>query len=421
MTTIKALKESPHFKFAQIPAGTFMMGEANPKNPVAQPLHLVTLKAFEMCAYPVTQGIWIQVMGSGMMEMPTNGPDFPVRSISWSQIQEFISRLNEMDPKHTYRLPTEAEWEYVAKEGHTADGNPDSFAWHYQISDGQIHIVGQKAPNTLGLYDMLGNVWEYCQDIYQDSYIGAAKDGSARETPLNYYLRVQRGGSYMTGYHSMKVTERGYAKLERGWASTGFRLVRTAKAKAIKSPVKPPSAVKGHPHQMTTKAPQETLTKLALEAAEARKYLQENPDAIQATIKYLQETYGKSSDAENHPSTLMEDLQAEVLQKIQFMMQGIRDALPKLTQDIEALLAEIRLWKTDATPIENKDTQGIVVASFDPPRIPVMTLTVGYGSRQLARRAQKKPGNENMQVTRHPTMPSLWALVPRTPKTPTED
>lgn len=136
--------------------------------------------SFYICKYEVTQKLWCEVMGENPSEM--QGDDLPVEQVSWDDCQSFISKLNELAGKN-YRLPTETEWEYACKGGKYSKGyaysgsnDIDEVAWYDGNSEGRTHPVGQKMPNELGLYDMSGNVWEWCQDMHEST--GMCRGGS---------------------------------------------------------------------------------------------------------------------------------------------------------------------------------------------------------------------------------------------------
>jgi formylglycine-generating enzyme required for sulfatase activity/serine/threonine protein kinase len=182
-------------EFVLIPPGTFMMGSTNGE-PVEKPIHQVTINySFYMGKYQVTQAQWNSVMGNNPSLY--KGEDLPVESVSWNDAHQFIQKLNQRHDGYIYRLPTEAEWEYACRAGTRGDyaGDLDSMAWYANNSGHKTHPVGKKAPNSFGLFDMHGNVWEWCQDWNHENYNGAPADGSPWLSGGAQKYRVLRGGS----------------------------------------------------------------------------------------------------------------------------------------------------------------------------------------------------------------------------------
>ena len=184
-----------------VEGGTFTMGATPEQGSDAdgdeKPTHQVTLKGFYICKYEVTQAEWKAVMGTNPSKF--KGDNLPVESVTWFDCQEFIRKLNELTGKN-FRLPTEAEWEYAARGGrrsygakYAGDNDIDKVAWHKGNSNNTTHPVGTKRANELGLYDMSGNVWEWCQDWY-GSYSSSAQTNPTG--PGSGDDRVLRGGGW---------------------------------------------------------------------------------------------------------------------------------------------------------------------------------------------------------------------------------
>ena len=215
-----------------IPAGSFDMGSPNgeqDRDGDEGPVHRVTFAAgFWLGKYEVTQGQWEAVMGNNPSSF--SGADHPVERVSWTDIQGFESALG-----NAFRLPSEAEWEYACRAGTTTrfywgdDGNYSqigSYAWYTSNSSSATHPVGQKTVNAWGLYDMSGNVWEWCEDWYHSDYTDAPSDGSAWVSPSGSY-RVLRGGSWSSNARSCRSANRGSLDPSSRYIGLGFRLLRS--------------------------------------------------------------------------------------------------------------------------------------------------------------------------------------------------
>ena len=189
-----------------VSGGTFTMGATSEQGSDAldreKPTHSVTLSSFYLCKYEVTQALWRAVMGNNPSSF--KGNNLPVQNVSWNDCQTFISRLNNLTGR-IFRLPTEAEWEYAARGGNRSRGYKYSgsnvlsdVAWYDDNSGGKTHPVGSKSPNELGLYDMSGNVWEWCSDWY------GTYSSSSQTNPTGASCgssRVRRGGGWHSGAH----------------------------------------------------------------------------------------------------------------------------------------------------------------------------------------------------------------------------
>jgi formylglycine-generating enzyme required for sulfatase activity len=220
------------FSLVQIPAGAGTQGSdapyyGNDGVEFARPEHLVTLsKAYWMGKVPVTQGQWRVVMGNNPSNFKEAGPEAPVESVSWDDVQQFLLKLNGLPGDWEYRLPTEAEWEYACRAGHKADayGPLEAIAWYDANSGATTHPVGQKLPNAFGLFDMLGNVWQWCQDHYEHYRKEPVKDPQG---PPTGETRIFRGG----GWNNPPEFVRTWARPATGpntrlW-NIGFRVVAT--------------------------------------------------------------------------------------------------------------------------------------------------------------------------------------------------
>ena len=182
-------------EFVPVPAGSFMMGSDTTRNNES-PAHQVTIThGFLMERYEVTAAQWKAVMSRDPYNF--KGDNYPVQFVSWNQAQEFIQRLNQLNDGYTYRLPTEAEWEYACRAGTTGNyaDELDWIAWYESNSDDKVHPVGARHPNAWGLYDMEGNLWEYCQDWYSENFYSQSPS-SDPQGPASGQERVERGGSF---------------------------------------------------------------------------------------------------------------------------------------------------------------------------------------------------------------------------------
>ena len=217
------------FKMVYVEGGTFMMGATAEQGVDAykdeKPVHQVTLNGYYIGETVVTQALWKAVMGNNPSHF--KGDDRPVENVTWDDTQDFLRKLSSRTGR-TFRLPTEAEWEYAARGGksrgyeYSGSNDIDAVAWYDDNSNRQTHPVRQKRPNELGLYDMSGNVWEWCSDWYGD-YSGNAQTNP--QGPSSGSNRVYRGGSWCNRARRCRVSDRGSgAPADRDYG-LGFRLV----------------------------------------------------------------------------------------------------------------------------------------------------------------------------------------------------
>ena len=234
-------KSNIEIEMVFVEGGTFQMG-SNSGNGDEEPVHSVTLSSFNIGKFEVTQAQWKAVMGNN----PSNfsGCDnCPIEQVSWNDVQDFIRKLNAQTGKN-YRLPTEAEWEYAARggkqsRGYTYSGSNDlsSVAWHNSgtivggviyhsgNSGGVTHTVGGKQANELGIYDMIGNVWEWCSDWY-DKYNSYNQTNPTGASEGDY--RVLRGGSWDLNADLCRSSIRNRSSPDGSSSVLGFRLVLPA-------------------------------------------------------------------------------------------------------------------------------------------------------------------------------------------------
>lgn len=213
-----------------VKGGKFQMGAKGFS--YAEPIHTVTLSTFFISKYEITQAQWEAVMHYNESKF-TNCPQCPVENVSWLDVQNFLKELNKLTGKK-YRLPTEAEWEFAARGGNQSSNHRyagsdflGAVAWYRENSEMKTHPVGQKQPNELGLYDMLGNVSEWCNDWFDTSYY--RKSGFTNpKGPVSGKNKTMRGGNIYSSGNTLNCCERincgcdEYYKVE----GIGFRIVR---------------------------------------------------------------------------------------------------------------------------------------------------------------------------------------------------
>jgi len=213
-------------RFSLIPPGIFIMGSNflnERKRDRDENQYKIRIKeAFYCGKYEVTQAQWNRVMSKNPSRF--NGEQNPVERVSWDDCQRFVKKLCKIEgvPQGTYRLLTEAEWEYACRAGTTGEyaGKLDAMAWYGTNSRSRTHPVGINQPNAWGLYDMHGNVWEWCIDKYKEQYKTDSKKLSASA------FRIRRGGSWRDTSRSCRSAERGGSMPNSRYSNIGFRLFR---------------------------------------------------------------------------------------------------------------------------------------------------------------------------------------------------
>jgi formylglycine-generating enzyme required for sulfatase activity len=241
LTTVGCDDQPIGMTFKEIPSGTFMMGspQTEENRGDSEHQHQVTItKAFYMQTTEVTQGQWKAVMGTEPWKgeyYVKEGPNYAATFVRWNDAVAYCKKLSEKEGK-TYRLPTEAEWEYACRAGtKTAWSFGDDekalgdYAWYrenaWDIDEKYAHQVGLKKPNPFGLYDMHGNVWEWCHDYYGEDYY---KQSPAQDPPgpASGSFRVLRGGSWNNNTRNTPSAGRNRNDADNRNNNNGFRLVR---------------------------------------------------------------------------------------------------------------------------------------------------------------------------------------------------
>ena len=223
------------FKMIWVEGGRFDMGSpAGVGYNDERPQHKVTLDGYWIAETEVTQGLWRAVMGTeeGWTQGYGYGTNYPAYYVSYAEAKDFCNKLNELtDNKYGFRLPTEAEWEYAARganksNGYTYSGSntPDNVAWYSVNNNSKTHVVKTKAANELGIYDMSGNVWEWCSDWYGSSYYGVSGNQHNPKGPSTGDDRVLRGGGWNTYAEYCRVASRNYLNPYFSIFNIGFRL-----------------------------------------------------------------------------------------------------------------------------------------------------------------------------------------------------
>jgi len=233
-----------------VEGGTFTMGctpEQGGCRNDQKPAHEVVLSDFYIGKYEITQKQWFEIMGTDVHQQrdkcskdlwtdsESKGDNHPMHCVSWDDTQEFIKKLNEKTGKH-YRLPTEAEWEYAARGGNKSRGymysgsnDADEVAWHKGNSERELHPIGMKKANEIGIYDMSGNAWEWVEDWFARVY---SNDSIVRDPqgPASGWQHIRRGGNWMLDAGFARVAYRfSIPEYSRTDVLMGFRLALSSK------------------------------------------------------------------------------------------------------------------------------------------------------------------------------------------------
>lgn len=229
-------------EMVHVEGGTFTMGNDAPRGlkvnyDASRPEHRVTVGDYYVGRYEVTQAQWQAVMGENPSYFQAGGyaagvgDSLPVERVSWTAAQQFCTLLSQMTGRR-FRLPTEAEWEYAARGGakgqtfsYSGSNKADEVAWYKGNSQLTPHEVGSKQPNALGLFDMSGNVWEWCYDYYDKDYYKKSPEDNP-DGPSKGSDRVYRGGCWTSGFDDLRMTSRHSFSQNKEYGMIGIRLAQ---------------------------------------------------------------------------------------------------------------------------------------------------------------------------------------------------
>jgi formylglycine-generating enzyme required for sulfatase activity len=221
-------------RMVKLDGGTFTMGCVNLQDSECynweKPRHTVTINTFYLGKFDVTEKEWAVIMGTNPSKK--NCDECPVINITWFDATVFINKLNQLSGKN-YRLPTEAEWEYAAKGGnkghgykYSGDDVASNVAWYDSTISKETHPVGEKKPNELGLYDISGNVWQWCADWFDEKYYSKSPSNNPQGPTTSTTDRVVRGGSWWGPMRDCRVANRDKFPPNSKDDDVGFRLAR---------------------------------------------------------------------------------------------------------------------------------------------------------------------------------------------------
>lgn len=229
---LRAFKEPvTGIEFIPVPGGCFQMGDSNGDSD-EKPVHQVCLDDFYIGRYEITQGQWLQIIGSRPSFFSSCGDDCPVENVNWNDSQEFIRKLNDASGR-PYRMLTEAEWEYACRSGGKMErfcGSDDvgAVAWYDRNSGSKPHPAGVKQANGLGANDMSGNVCEWVNDWFHKEYYGSSPSRNP-EGPASGSRRVIRGGSWYNNSINVRGTIRASDDPDHRSINLGFRIALSSR------------------------------------------------------------------------------------------------------------------------------------------------------------------------------------------------
>ena len=227
-----SISPSTKMEFLKIPGGCFLMG-SNKGFVFEAPVHKVCVDTFYLGKYEVTQKQWTVFQKNNLSRF--KGENRPVQRVSWDDAKDYLKKFNQAEKTSKYRLPTEAEWEYAARGGTSTeffwgDQIDNDYVWYFGTSNYQAHPVGLKKPNPFGLYDILGNVWEWVEDWYSRDYFKTSPKKNPTGPKFGRF-KVKRGGSQANLISHIKSHTRYRAPKNRRHYINGFRIAFSAQNK----------------------------------------------------------------------------------------------------------------------------------------------------------------------------------------------
>ncbi len=377
------------FSMQRIEGGVFVMGgtreQHNEKISTDLPTHTIVLDAFYMAQTEVTQSLWKAVMPEWEFVENIYLPNFPMNYVSWDDCNEFVRRLDSITGM-PFRLPTEAEWEFAARGGNKskgyrfAGGNKiDSISWGFRNSDYRSHEVGKKTPNELRLYDMTGNMSEWCADWYAPYYLGTEPNPRG---PIEGERKIVRGSSYTNCEENSYISRRETELPTEATNYIGFRL-------ALTLPNEPTTQIVEEPALVKKIKLQNNRVKMIYVAGENPYYISETPITLKIWNKVMNIPmaelggYPITDKTNNEWNQFIEQARKQSNQALVFASEEqIQQAITEKLIDTPKLKNKKHHWEKDTRSIQRHrrvaekaqkwaDLVGVKIATIDDPTLQI--------------------------------------------------